>query len=42
MSSEDRAWLDASERVDLEGDILFVMQRETKWKIASIRAQTPT
>lgn len=34
-------WDNQSGAVELEGDILFVMQRETAWKIASIRAQSP-
>nr|MBF0686000.1 nuclear transport factor 2 family protein [Pseudomonas sp.] len=34
-------WDNQSAPVDLEGDILFVMQRDTTWKIASIRAQSP-
>ncbi len=34
-------WDNQSAAVDLEGDILFVMQRDTTWKIASIRAQSP-
>jgi uncharacterized protein (TIGR02246 family) len=34
-------WDNQRAPVELEGDILFVMQRETTWKIASIRAQSP-
>lgn len=34
-------WDNQSVAVELEGNILFVMQRETAWKIASIRAQSP-
>jgi|GEM_PF-2839039 len=38
----DVQWGGQNVPVELEGNILFVMQRETTWKIASIRAQTPT